>query len=118
MVYWSIGGAIGCIVFTLSGLIAREWVKAQRLDITSISYAIVLIGIVIMLQWPTNLYARALRGLQRQVLLNLINASLETIRGIGAVLILCLFHLRSMLFLAGRCLLVRYTQLSLDLACG
>lgn len=90
VIYWGVGIVIGCLVVTLSGLIAREWVKAERLDTTSISHAIVLMGLVLMLQWPTNLYAGGLRGLQRQVLLNLINAGMATIRGIGAVLILWL----------------------------
>jgi O-antigen/teichoic acid export membrane protein len=100
VLYWAIGIAIGCLILALSGLIARYWVRAERLDAVSISHAVVLMGLVFMLQWPTNLYAGGLRGLQRQVLLNIINASLATMRGIGAVLILWLISPSIHAFLA------------------
>ena len=46
-------------------------------------------GLAIALQWPLNFYAGGLVGLQRQVLLNGFNIFMATIRGGGAVLILC-----------------------------
>ena len=90
VVYWIVGIVIGCLIFALSGLIARKWVNAEQLDTASISDAVTMMGLVLMLQWPNALYSAGLRGLQHQVLLNGINASLATIRGIGAVLILWL----------------------------
>ncbi len=90
VVYWIVGVILGFLIFILSDLIAKRWVKADRLDATSIRHAVILMGLVLMLQWPNNLYAGGLRGLQRQVLLNLINAGMATIRGVGAVLILWL----------------------------
>lgn len=90
MIYWSIGITLGCLVLALSGPIARKWVKADQLDAVSISQAVALMGVVLVLQWPTTLYAGGLRGLQRQVMLNVINASVATVRGVGAVLVLWL----------------------------
>jgi O-antigen/teichoic acid export membrane protein len=87
-VYWIIGTVIGCVVVALSGLIARNWVKAEQLDPTTIRRAVALMGAVFVLQWPTALYAGGLRGLQRQVRLNVITAATGTVRGIGAIVIL------------------------------
>ena len=88
--YWGIGLVIGCTVLALSGPIARDWVKAERLAPTTVQQAVVIMGAVIALQWPVSFYAGGLMGLQRQVLLNLINAGLATLRGVGSVLVLWL----------------------------
>jgi O-antigen/teichoic acid export membrane protein len=49
-----------------------------------------LMGVVASLRWPVNLYTGGLMGLQRQVLLNALNAGIATIQGGGAVLVLWL----------------------------
>ena len=88
--YWIIGLVIGGIVLTLSGPIARDWIKAQQLAPDTVQHAVVIMGVVIALRWPISFYAGGLMGLQRQVLLNVINAGLATLRGVGAVLVLWL----------------------------
>jgi O-antigen/teichoic acid export membrane protein len=90
VVYWSVGITLGGLVLALSGPIARKWVKAERLDAVSISQAVAMMGVILLLQWPTALYAGGLRGLQRQVMLNVINAGVATVRGVGAILVLWL----------------------------
>ncbi len=43
-----------------------------------------------MLQWPISFYVGGLTGLQRQIILNAINISISTLRGVGAVAVLWL----------------------------
>jgi O-antigen/teichoic acid export membrane protein len=86
--YWVVGFFIGGIVLLLSPLIAYNWVKVEKLSPNTVRHAVMMMGLVIAFQWPSNLYAGGLRGLQLQVIFNMINTTLAALRGIGAILIL------------------------------
>lgn len=86
--YWTIAILIGSIVVMLSPLLAYNWVQGDKLTPSTVQQAIALMGLVVAFQWPVTFYAAGLMGLQRQVLLNGINVTIATLRGVGAVLIL------------------------------
>ncbi|MBF0232136.1 MAG: hypothetical protein HQK65_03755 [Desulfamplus sp.] len=86
--YWAVGLLISLIVIVLSPIIAHHWVNAQSLSPKTVQNAIMLMGLAVAFQWPSGFYSGGLMGLQRQVLLNSINAVMGTFRGLGAVLIL------------------------------
>jgi O-antigen/teichoic acid export membrane protein len=88
--YWLVGLVIAGIVFLASPLIAYHWVKVKDLPHSSVRTAVVLMGLCVAFQWPMSFYSGGLIGLQRQVLLNGVNAVMATFRGLGAVLILWL----------------------------
>jgi hypothetical protein len=88
--YWAMGIVIGIVVLVLSPFIAHDWVKAEKLAPAALQQAVVMMGLAIAFQWPTGFYAGGLMGLQRQVLLNVINTGVATLRGAGAILILWL----------------------------
>jgi len=88
VLYWFIGIIIGIIVIALSPYIANFWIKTKGLPVNIVQQSVIIMGLIIAIQWPTNLYVGALRGLQMQVPLNIITVSIATLRGIGAVLIL------------------------------
>ena len=88
--YWLVGVLISVIVVVLSPFIAYHWVKTQSLPPETVRTAIMIMGLAVAFQWPMGLYSGGLMGLQRQVLLNVINVVMSTFRGIGAVLILWL----------------------------
>ncbi len=88
--YWAMGLLISIIVIVMSRFIAYHWVNAQKLSLQTVQTAITLMGLAVAFQWPISLYSGGLMGLQRQVLLNLINVVMATFRGLGAVLILWL----------------------------
>lgn len=90
VIYWTIAVLIGTIVFVLAPLIAYHWVKPGQLAPETIQQAVRIMGFATAFQWPLSFYAGGLMGLQRQVLLNVINMIMATIRGGGAVLILWL----------------------------
>lgn len=86
--YWAIGGLIGLGMSALAPLLANHWVHARALPHGSILTALHLMGLCLAFQWPIGFYEGGLMGLQRQVLLNAINTTAATARGLGAVLIL------------------------------
>lgn len=88
--YWAVGLTISIIVIVLSPIIAYRWVNAENLSPKTVQTAIMIMGLVVTFQWPMSFYSGGLMGLQRQVLLNVINVVMVTFRGLGAVLILWL----------------------------
>ena len=90
MLYWSIAAFVGITIVSLSPVIAHHWIKASQLSPKTIEQAFLLMGLAIALQMPVGFYSGGLMGLQRQVLLNAINIVTNTLRGIGAVLLLWL----------------------------
>lgn len=88
--YWAVGLLISAIVIALSPFIAYRWVNAENLSPQTVQTAIMIMGLAVAVQWPMSFYSGGLMGLQRQVLLNVINVVMATFRGLGAVLILWL----------------------------
>jgi len=89
-IYWSIAIVIAAGIIIVAPWIARLWVNVKGLPVQSVQHAIVLMGLVIAAQWPFSLYSGGLAGLQKQVLLSIIRASMSTIQAGGAVLVLWL----------------------------
>jgi len=89
-IYWSIAIVIAAGIIVVAPWIARSWVNVKGLSVQSVQYAIALMGLVIAVQWPFSLYSGGLIGLQKQVLFNIIRASMATIQAGGAVLVLWL----------------------------
>jgi O-antigen/teichoic acid export membrane protein len=90
ILYWSIAVFVGISVVSLSPWIAHQWIKAGQLSPKTIEQALFIMGVVIAFQMPIGFYSGGLMGLQKQVLLNMINSCMSTLRGAGAVLILWL----------------------------
>jgi O-antigen/teichoic acid export membrane protein len=88
--YWAVGLLISVTVIVLSPFIAYHWVNAKNLSPKTVQTAIMIMGLAVAFQWPMSFYSGGLMGLQRQVLLNVINVVMATFRGLGAVLILWL----------------------------
>ena len=90
LIYWGVALVIGVSLFALAPVIAHRWLRGDQIATESIANALRLMAVAITLQLPFALYAGALMGLQRQVLLNAINVSIATFRGVGAFLVLAL----------------------------
>jgi len=88
--YWGIAVFVGITVVLLSPFISHHWVKAGQLSPKTIEQAFLIMGFIMVFQMPIGFYSGGLMGLQKQVLLNVINVCMNTLRGIGAVLILWL----------------------------
>ena len=88
--YWGIAIFVGITVVLLSPIIAHQWIKAGQLPLKTVEQALLIMGFVMVFQMPIGFYSGGLMGLQKQVLLNVINVCMSTLRGVGAVLILWL----------------------------
>ena len=86
--YWILGVTVGVIIVLAAPTIARDWLQVATLPIVAVQSAVMVMGVLFVLQWPISLYQGGLQGLQRQPLVNTINVSLALVRNIGAVLIL------------------------------
>lgn len=71
-----------------SNWIATSWLKAEALPVDVVAQALAIMGLVTALRFVEGLYRSAIVGLQRQVLFNVVNSTMATLRGIGAVGIL------------------------------
>jgi O-antigen/teichoic acid export membrane protein len=88
VIYWSIAIFIGITVIAIAPFIAYYWIKTEQLSAQTIEQALLIMGFAVALQWPATFYTGGLRGLQKQVLLNVVIISMSTLSGAGAVLIL------------------------------
>jgi O-antigen/teichoic acid export membrane protein len=86
--YWGAGLLVGGTVIVSAPWLARSWINARGLNVDTVREAIVLQGVVLALRWPVPLYSGGLMGLQKQVLVNVLNAAFATAQGAGAVLVL------------------------------
>lgn len=92
VVYWGLAALLCMVVFLFSPVVASSWVKAQALPLDVVSQSVALMGLSIVLQWPVGFYTGGLMGLQRQVLFNMINTVIWTLRGVGALLVVMVSH--------------------------
>ena len=90
-VYFFISLVVAGTIWFFAPAIAERWLKASTLHPREIASAVRLMGIAIALQLPAGLYSGGLLGLQKQVLANSIQITWGVLRGVGAVLLLCLF---------------------------
>lgn len=88
IVIWLLAAVIALGVWLASAVIANHWLQLEHLDVQRVSRAIAIMGVAIALLWPSAFYTNCLSGLERQPVLNLINAVFATLRYAGVVPIL------------------------------
>ena len=77
-------GAIALI----STWLASTWVRAENLDGHVVAKAFAIMGVVAALRFVEGIYRSSLVGLQQQVMFNVINSGMATLRSLGAVVVL------------------------------
>lgn len=85
---WSVAGAMSLILLAASPLIARYWLRPERLSTETVTQALMLMSISFAFQWTSNFYSGGLIGLQQQKLYNFINSGGVVFRSAGAVVVL------------------------------
>jgi len=68
--------------------IATSWLRAEALPVEVVTQAFVVMGLVTALRFMESVYRSSIVGLQLQVLFNVVNSAMATLRGLGAVGIL------------------------------
>jgi len=82
---WPIALVVAVALWLSSGPIANHWLHPDHLTREETSRAIAIMGVAVALQWPSSFYANGLSGLERQPMLNVINAGFATLRGAGVL---------------------------------
>jgi O-antigen/teichoic acid export membrane protein len=68
--------------------IASDWLRAEALSTEVVAQAFFIMGLVTAVRFIEGVYRSTIVGLQRQVLFNIVNSLMATLRGFGAVGIL------------------------------
>ncbi|MFC5740286.1 lipopolysaccharide biosynthesis protein [Dyella tabacisoli] len=85
---WPAAATIAVTIWLASGPLAHHWLRPQNLTPAETAHAIIVMGLAVALQWPSSFYSNGLSGLERQPVLNLINAGFATLRGVGVLPVL------------------------------
>jgi O-antigen/teichoic acid export membrane protein len=88
--YWAIVAIIGIVVLVLSCPIAFHWVRVQELSADRVVRVIRIMAVTIAAQFIAGFYEGGLKGLQRQVAVNVMTMIADTLRRLGVILILWL----------------------------
>jgi len=80
--------SVSLFVLAASHWIAVHWLNPDNLSINTVSQALAMMGLAAALRFGEGIYRSSLMGLQHQVLFNAINASIATLRALGAVAVL------------------------------
>lgn len=87
VVYWGVALLIFSVFIAASGWLAEKWIVSETIPTDVIRSAAVIFGVTLALRWPVALYSGVLRGLERQVLLNLLTGVVTTLRNVGAAIL-------------------------------
>lgn len=80
--------AIGVGIWLASDWLASDWLKAEKLSTQTVAHAFTVMGVVTALRFAEGIYRSSILGLQRQVLFNVVNSAMATLRSVGAVAVL------------------------------
>lgn len=85
---WPIALLIAVAIWFASSPLANHWLHPEHLSRAETAHAIAIMGLAVALQWPSSFYSNGLSGLERQPVLNTINAGFATLRGAGVLAVL------------------------------
>lgn len=88
IVIWALAAIVGVVIWACADLIVGHWLHLQSLQLGIARDAVAIMGLAIALLWPSAFYANCLSGLERQPVLNVINAVFATLRYAGVVPVL------------------------------
>ncbi len=85
---WIFAIIIAVLLVICSPIISNYWLQPKSLSITTVTNSLILISINVAIQFIMSFYVGGLLGLQKQVLLNVINIVCGTLRSVGAFFVL------------------------------
>lgn len=90
VVAFAIAAIVAVALWASSRWIATDWLRSNNLPIETVAQAFAIMGVVTTLRFLEGIYRGALVGLQRQVLFNVLNSVMMTIRWVGAIVVLAM----------------------------
>jgi O-antigen/teichoic acid export membrane protein len=103
--FWVVAVITGITLGLGARLIAAHWLKVDPERVPEVASGLRMMAAALVVQFPVAFYGGCLVGLQRQVLLNVINSVSATLRGVGAVLVLWLIAPNVQTFFGWQCVL-------------
>jgi len=100
-----IGLLVGVLTAVSSQWLATSWLDSSRLSVREITTAIAMMGAILALVFPANVFNAVLRALQLQVLGNAISVVTAAFRGIATIAALWIFGATPMTFFSAQLLL-------------
>jgi O-antigen/teichoic acid export membrane protein len=97
--YWLIGLVLGILVCLSAPLVSLYWLNPETISSSTIQTAVFIMGVITFVQWPLTLYQGGLLGLQKMVMLNILNAILMVLRGAGGILVLRFYPIVTAFFI-------------------
>jgi len=88
IISYAVGAVIGITLFIAAPYLSGHWLKAEGISAAVLSRTVMAMAILIILQWPFNIYQGGLMGLQRQVALNALNIFMVALAQGGGILFL------------------------------
>lgn len=88
IIYWTVGAAILLLMVLLAEPIATKWINVEKLDLVTVKWTVIILGLTVAVRWPITPYRGTLMALERQVQVNILEVTLRTFRELGAVVIL------------------------------
>ena len=87
---WGSALALGAAAAFAADPIAHDWLRVENLDPEEVARAVMVMAVALLIQLPYGFYSGCLMGLQRQVLLNLVNSAGALVQVTGAIAVLWL----------------------------
>lgn len=85
---WISAVFIALLLSALAPLLARYWIQPKDLSIETVMQALIIMSVNVAIMFSANFYTGGLMGLQKQLLLSLINIVCGTLRSAGALAML------------------------------
>jgi O-antigen/teichoic acid export membrane protein len=89
-IYWGIAVFVGITAVSLTPILSKYLFTEGELSQPTIEQALLIMGLMVAIQMPVGFYSGGLMGLQKQVLMNIINVTISILRGVGVILVLWL----------------------------
>lgn len=83
-----VGIVAALIIWAASGWLSHSWLRAQSIPPAELARALTVMGIVAALRFVEGIFRGAILGLHRQITYNAIAATMATLRGVGAIIVL------------------------------
>ncbi|MBU1669086.1 oligosaccharide flippase family protein [bacterium] len=78
--------SLGIVLF--NDWLSSTWLNVETLDLATVSYCIVLMGIMVGIRFLSTLYKSGIVGAEEQVWLNVVNVLIATLKFVGVLCIL------------------------------
>lgn len=99
VIYWGVAFLIAMGFVLSSNWLAEDWITSNSIPSSIIRLAAVIFGCTLALRWPVALYSGVMRGLEKQVIVNLLSAAIVTFRNVGAALMVMFVSQSIVIFL-------------------